>query len=348
MACAPKFGKHPEGERLERVLRSPNQTDGVFHNQIETPQLAEGHTTFSVLFSSAFGKKVRPSPMGQVPSVKTDLKALDPGRDTVVWLGHSSFFMILGGSRILIDPVFSEYAAPFSSFNKAFPGTVVYAAKDMPEIDYLLITHDHWDHLDHPAVTALEPRVGRAICGLGVGAHLEYWGYPKEKIIEGDWYEAIPLREDLTVHVLPARHFSGRFLARNRTLWVGFALVTPARRIFISGDSGYGPHFTEIGERFGDFDLAILENGQYDDRWPHIHMFPEQTAQAAVDLHAKAVLPDHSGKFSMARHSWDEPLKRLAEASRDRPYRLLTPMIGDPVFPDEEGQTFPPWWEGLE
>ena len=342
-ACAPKFGKHPEGARLERIQYSPNYANGAFRNQIDTPQFAEGATMFSALVSNVFTKKERSAPKGPVPSAKTDLKTLAPNRDTVVWLGHSSFFLLLSGKRILVDPVFSDHAAPFSLFNKAFAGTTVYTADDMPDIDYLLITHDHWDHLDYPAVTALEPRVRLAVCGLGVGAHLVHWGYPEEKIHEGDWNDAVRLPGGVTVHFLPARHFSGRFLVRNKTLWVAFALTTPARRIFISGDSGYGPHFAEIGRRFEAFDLVILENGQYNTRWPYIHMMPEETAQAAVDLRAKALLPDHSGKFSMSSHPWDEPFKRLMEASRGKPYRFLTPVIGEPVFPDDLNQTFPAW-----
>ena len=347
-SCAPQFGKHPEGERLERLQHSANYVDGTFRNQVEAPQPVTRTSRFSTLLEHVFKKADSLAPKKPVPSIKTDLTSLDVTRDTVVWLGHSSFFLLLDGKRILVDPVFSDHAAPFPFANRAFAGTTVYTASDMPPIDYLLITHDHWDHLDYPTVTALERSVRQAICGLGVGAHLEYWGYPKEKILEGDWYEKFTLQDGLTVHVLPARHFSGRSLTRNKTLWVGFALISSARSVFISGDSGYGPHFAETGRRFGGFDVAILENGQYDSRWPYSHMLPEETARAAVELEAKAVIPDHSGKFAMARHPWDEPLKRLSDASKGQPYRFLTPVIGQPVFLDDTRQTFSAWWEGLE
>ena len=347
-ACTPRFGKYPEGERLERVQQSPNYSDGTFRNQIEAPPLAQKTNRFSILLEHVFKKSDNLVPPTPIPSVKIDIKALDPTRDTLVWLGHSSFFLLLDGKRILIDPLFGDHAAPFSAFNKAFAGTTVYTASDMPEIDYLLITHDHWDHLDYQAVTALKNSVQHVVCALGVGAHLEYWGYPKEKIHEGDWYDTIDLQDGVSIHVLPARHFSGRLLTRNKTLWAGFALITPARSIFISGDTGYGPHFSEIGRRFGSFDLAILENGQYDSRWPYSHMLPEEAAQAAVELGAKAIIPNHSGKFAMARHPWDEPLRRLAEASRGQPYRFLTPVLGEPVFLDDDEQSFAAWWEGME
>ena len=347
-ACSPKYGKLPEGERLERIQRSPNYTDGTFRNQIEAPPLANKANRFFILLEHVFKDADLLVPKGPIPSVKTDLKALDPTRDTLVWLGHSSFFLLLGGQRILIDPVFSDHAAPFFFANRAFAGTTAYTTSDLPEIDYLLISHDHWDHLDYQAVATLESSVRHVVCGLGVGAHLEYWGYAKEKMHEADWYDTITLQEGFSVHVLPARHFSGRFLTRNKTLWVGFSLITPTRNVFISGDSGYGPHFAEIGRRFGGFDLAILENGQYDSRWPYSHMIPKETARAAIELGAKALIPDHSGKFAMARHPWNEPLKRLAEASQSQPYRFITPVIGEPVFLDDEKQSFAAWWEGVE
>ena len=347
-ACSQKYGKLPEGERLERIQRSSNYTDGVFRNQIEAPPLANRTNRFFLLLEHVFKEKDGLVPKQPIPSIKTDLKELDATRDTLVWLGHSSFFLLLEGQRILIDPVFSDHAAPFSFANRAFTGTTVYAASDMPEIDYLLISHDHWDHLDYQTVTMLESSVRHVVCALGVGSHFEYWGYAKEKIHEGDWYDIVDLQKGVVVHILPARHFSGRFLTRNKTLWAGFALISPTRNVFISGDSGYGPHFAAIGTRFGGFDLAILENGQYDSRWPYSHMTPEETAQAAIDLGTKVLIPDHSGKFAMARHPWDEPLKRLAKESRGQPYRFLTPIIGEPVFLDDDEQSFSAWWEGMK
>lgn len=172
----------------------------------------------------------------------------------------------------MIDPVLSDFAVPFSFLNKAFDGTNIYGPDDMPEIGALLISQDHWDHLDYAIVKALEEKVNRVICPLGVGANFEYWDYPKEKIHEANWYDKIELENDFTVHVLPAQHYSGRLLVKNKTLWAGFALETPDRRIFYSGDSGYGPHFSKIGETFQGFDLVLLDAGQYDSRWALIHM----------------------------------------------------------------------------
>lgn len=341
----PKFGKHPDSNS-ERIAQSPHYRNGEFRNLDPIPPLAGGGS-FVTFVQYAFSSKEGKLPPGPVPSTKTDLLALDRDEDIVIWLGHSSYFAQIGGRRILIDPVFSSYASPVPFSNKAFAGTGVYTAEDMPQIDYLLISHDHWDHLDEPTVTALQPKVRNVVCGLGVGAHFEHWGYAREKIHEGDWFTVLELEDGFTIHVLPARHYSGRLLTRNKTLWAAFALTTPQRRIFFSGDSGYGPHFAEIAKVFQEFDLAILDCGQYDNDWRYVHMMPEDAAKAAEDLRARTLLPAHSGKFSIAYHSWDDPYRRLVDVSRGKNYRLLTPMIGERVNLDDGQQSFPRWWESL-
>ena len=344
----PKFGTLPHGARLERIQGSPNYVDGRFRNLVPTPNFSEGNNIVSVWWYFLFAKQERLTPTAPLPAMKTDLKALDKGKDAVVWLGHSSYFVQLGGKRFLIDPVFSASAAPVSFANKAFAGTNNYTAEDMPEIDYLLISHDHWDHLDYPTVAALKPKIKNVVCGLGVGSHFDTWGFDAKLVHEADWFTALEFEDGLTVHVLPARHFSGRLFTRNKTQWVGFALVTPERRVFYSGDGGYGPHFKQIGETLGGFDLAIMENGQYDRNWPYIHLMPEEVAQAAGELKAKALLPGHAGRFAIANHPWDEPFERITQASQDKDYRLLTPLIGEPVELDNQQQLFPRWWEGVE
>lgn len=351
-ACAylqqSKFGAVPAGERLERLRDSPNYADGEFRNRIETPTLQEGNSTFSIVAGDLLRPADKLRPARPLPTVKTDLKALAVERDTIVWLGHSSFFVVFAGKRILIDPVLSPFAAPFAFANRAFEGTNVYDADDMPPIDVLLITHDHWDHLDYATLTALRGKVARAIVPLGVGAHLEHWGYASEQVSEADWYAQLTPADGLAVHLIPARHFSGRWLTRNQTLWAGFVLESPTRRMLFSGDTGYGPHFNELAQRFGGFDLAALDMGQYDPRWPYIHMTPEEAAQAAVDLRAKTLLTAHIGRFSIARHAWNEPFARISAASRDRAYRLATPLIGEPLFVADTTQRFAAWWQDGE
>ncbi len=344
----PQFGAFPEGARLERVERSPHHADGSFHNLVPTPQLTEGVGYAAMLKEYLFDAKPRLQPSRPLPAVKTDLRALDKGGDVLVWFGHSSFFMRLDGKTFLVDPVFNDHASPFPFSTRAFAGTTLYAPEDMPKIDYLIVSHDHWDHLDYRTVTALKPDIGKVVCALGVGAHLERWGFAPETILEADWFETLELEPGLAIHALPARHFSGRDLRRDRTLWVAFVVETSERRIFYSGDSGYGPHFAEIGQRFAGFDLAILENGQYDEKWKYIHMMPEEAVRAAEELKAKSLLPVHAGKFAIANHPWDEPFRRIAEASKGKAVRLLTPKIGEPVRIADDTQAFSSWWEGVE
>ncbi len=344
MLSQPRFGKLPEGERLDRIKQSPQYKGEMFQYPEKTPLFSADENMFSVLWSGIFQKKERLVPEVPVRVVKTDLKALDPKQDVVIWLGHSSWFIQFEGKRILIDPIFSDYAAPFSFFNKAFDGTNVYRSDDMPEIDSLLISHDHWDHLDYSSVVALKAKVRQVICPLGVGAHFEYWGYSKEVIREGDWNDKVELGKGVTVHLMPARHYSGRLLSKNKTLWAGFAIESSERRIFFSGDSGYGPHFSRIGQAFNGFDLVLLDCGQYDPRWPCIHMTPEEAVQAAKDLGTGVLMPAHVGRFTIANHSWDEPFKWLVDKSRDQPYRLVIPQIGEVLTMDNPSSQFSGWW----
>lgn len=343
----PPFGKAPSGQRLQRIKNSANYKNGSFQNIENTPNLAEGVNMLSVLWSFLFDKTPRQVPVDSIPHVQTDLHALDIHKDVLIWFGHSSYFLQVDGKRMLVDPVFNGNASPVSFTTKSFLGTTSYHAEDMPSIDYLIITHDHWDHLDYNTVKKLQSKVDRVICPLGVGAHLEYWGYAAEKITELDWHESAAFIDGISIYATPARHFSGRAFKRNGTLWASFVLNTPSQRIFIGGDSGYGSHFAQIGQQYGPFDLVVLENGQYNSNWIYIHMLPEQVLLAAEDLGAKRILPVHNSKFSLAMHTWDDPLVSITEASRQTPkLSLLTPMIGQPVHLQDSTQTFSRWWEG--
>ena len=343
-----KFGAFPEGGRLARIEASPNYSDGEFRNPEPTPTSTSNKAgVVTRLFRSLTAEKDRPRPDAPIPTVKTNLLCLDRYEDLVLWLGHSSFYMQLAGHAILIDPVFSDNAAPVPFVNEAFAGTNVYSPEDMPGIDVLLITHDHWDHLDYPTVMRLKDKIAKVVCPLGVGAHFERWGFESSTIVELDWNESLNLKNELRIHALPARHYSGRTLTRNKSLWAAYALTTESRKIYISGDSGYGSHFREAGEAFRGFDLAVLDSGQYNEAWRYVHMMPEDAAQAAADLNAKALLPAHAGKFSIARHSWDDPFIRLATATKNSPFPLLTPKIGAPVFLEREQGQFSQWWKDV-
>lgn len=338
------FGGSPEGERLERIRKSKNFRDGKFQTLSPTPQLAEGYSYPKVLFDFFFGKTVDKVPDVDIPSITTDLKSLDRNSNLLIWFGHSSYLIQLEGKRFLVDPVLSGYAGPFSWMNKAFPGTDKYKVEHLPDIDFLIITHDHYDHLDYETVKALKSSVGKVVCGLGVGAHFEKWGYPPSQLIEKDWYDEVDLGDSIELHFMPARHFSGRGLSTNNTLWTSYVLLTPSKKIFIGGDSGYDTHFSDMGKRYGEFDLAMLENGQYNEAWRYIHTMPEEVLQASRDLNAKRMFPVHSGKFALGSHPWYEPLKEVTELNKKYNQNIITPMIGEVVNIDDEGQVFERWW----
>ena len=342
-----KFGSQPTGERLELVRVSPQYREGAFQNQSHTPSLTEGTTYPALLNEFFFKKKERQKPAQVLPSVKTDLFGLKKEENIWVWMGHSSYFMKLDGKTILVDPVLSGAASPLSFTTKSFPGSDIYTTDDIPAIDFLFISHDHWDHLDYDTIKKLQPKIKTIITGLGTGEHLEQWGFKKEMIIEKDWNETINLAEDFIVTVTPARHFSGRSFKRNTALWVSFVLQTPLHKIYIGGDSGYDVHFKTIGKTHGPFDLAILECGQYDKSWKYIHMMPEEVVEAAEDLNAKKLIAVHWGKFALGNHAWDEPAVRVYKAAQEKQIKLLTPMIGEQVNIDDNEQTFFPWWEKI-
>lgn len=342
----PRFGATPSGARLARMERSPHYHDGQFHNLHHTPALTEGTSYYQVLKKFFFEKKERRKPSRPLPSVKTDLLHLNPTEDLLVWFGHSSYFLQLNGLRFLVDPVLSGAASPVSFTTRSFPGTDTYTVDDLPPIDYLLLSHDHYDHMDHDTVSALRSKTGRVITGLGVGAHLERWGYRQDQIVELDWNETLTLEKGLVLHTAPARHFSGRKFRRNNTLWLSFVLVAPGRKLYLGADSGYDTHFRAIGEQFGPFDLAILENGQYDPSWRYIHMMPEEMIQAAQDLRARQVLPVHWGKFALGNHSWDEPITRALREAQQKNVNLLHPMIGEKLVLDGHTPPQKNWWKG--
>ncbi|MFD1550854.1 MBL fold metallo-hydrolase [Putridiphycobacter roseus] len=343
-----QFGNNPTGARLERIKQSPNFKDGTFQNLNETPQLAEGYSVMSILYDFLFVNYPHTRPIDLIPAIHQDLKAIPLDKNVLVWFGHSSYYLQLEGKRILIDPVFSGNASPIPGSVKAFAGTDVYAVADFPKIDVLFISHDHYDHVDHKTLLKLKEKVGKVICGLGVGAHFEEWGYAPEKIIEKDWYESVDLGKDFKVFVTPSRHFSGRGFSRNNTLWVSFVLKTPKHTLFLGGDSGYDSHYLEIGKKYGPIDLAILENGQYNPAWPYVHHQPEQVLQAAKDLGATRIFPVHSSKFALSNHPWDEPLKEIVRLNATYDFPLVIPIIGEIVYLDDSTQVFTEWWKGVE
>lgn len=343
----PSFGRLPQGARLERIKRSPHYHDGQFNNLHPTQMMTSDEGRFGAMLSFLFRKTENLRPENAVPVIKTDLHKLKRDENVLIWFGHSSYFIQIDGKRFLVDPVFCM-ASPVSFVNKPFKGTDVYKPEDMPDIDYLVITHDHWDHLDYRTVMQLKERIGRVVCPLGVGEHFEYWGFNSDRIVELDWNESCGLSDGFRIHCLPARHFSGRGLQRNRSLWASFLVESPSRRVYLAGDGGYDTHFAEIGRRFAPIDLAVVENGQYNADWRYIHLMPEKLPDAIRDLRPARVLTVHHSKFALSRHAWDEPLKNAAEAAAGDGFVLLQPMIGEIVPLADTVRRYEAWWRGID
>jgi L-ascorbate metabolism protein UlaG (beta-lactamase superfamily) len=317
---------------------SKNYKDNQFNNLSHTPVTAEG-IPFRKLLWDYFNKPKTVVPSQPLPSVRTDLKALSSDKPVIVWFGHSSYLIHCKGVNILVDPVFSGHASPVKGMMKAYPGSNVYHVEDMPEIDYLILTHNHYDHLDKKTIAKLKTKTKAVYVPLGVGQSVT--GFTNLLITEMDWWETEKVTPFMTLTAAPARHFSGRGLKRGGSLWASFVLNIYGYTLYIGGDSGYDTHFKTIGDKYGPFDIAILECGQYNESWPYIHMFPEQTVQAGIDLKAKAILPVHWGKFTLAYHPWNEPVERITKAAAG--LIITTPRIGEPVIID---QHYPheTWW----
>jgi len=339
----PMFGKLPEGDRLERIKKSPHYKDGQFQNLSPTRMMVSDKSMVRVLWDFLFIRVNDLSPAQKIPAVKTDLKSLNRNEDLLIWMGHSSLYLQVNGKRIVTDPVLIS-ASPVPFVNRAFTGTDLYRPDDLPDIDYLIITHDHWDHLDYKTMLNIKDRTGRVICPLGVGAHLERWGFDPAVITELDWNEHTVLDSSITLTALPARHFSGRGFTSNRSLWAGYMLQSPLGNIYLSGDTGYDTHFRKIKEQFGSIDFAIMENGQYNDDWKYIHIIPEELVTAIEELQPRRLMTVHNSKYALARHAWYEPMQKIAEAAEKHSFPLITPKIGEPVRLKDSTQTFSRWW----
>ncbi|WP_303310924.1 MBL fold metallo-hydrolase [Hymenobacter sp. BT730] len=344
----PEFGGKPTKEQKLAYAKSGHYRDGEFQNLIPTTLMTDG-STFSVLWRFLFSKPERttpnaPLPMQRLDSLSITRKTTDMLR--VTWFGHSASLVEIGGRNILLDPMLSIKMGPLSwvtprRYNPILP----ISAEQLPPIDAVLISHDHYDHLDYKTILRLKDKVAHFYVPLGVGAHLLAWGVAPEKVQELDWNDSIQL-PGLTIVSMPARHFSGRGLTnRNSTSWSSWVLKSATKRVFYSGDGGYGPHFQTIGAKHGPFDLALMECGQYDRQWAEIHMMPEQTVQAAVDVRTRVLMPVHWGAFTEANHPWDEPVNRATAEAARRQLPITTPRLGQPItvgvgpLPQEH------WWQ---
>ena len=328
-----QFGSDLSDEQMAAYENSTRWNGEIFLNQIPTPENTSFDNIMGML-DEFINNPVSTQPDAPVEVVKVSKAALlnNKTETQLLWFGHSSALLQIDGLNLLFDPMLSKVPAPHPMLGSdRYSNELPIEIADLPYTDAVFISHDHYDHLDLPTIQELDAKVGHYYVPLGVGLHLEQWGISKERITEMDWWQAGSVKGvDFTF--TPARHFSGRKLGtRNRTLWGGWAIQGAQHKILFTGDTGYGPHFKEIGERLGEFDLAMVECGQYNPRWANIHLMPEQTIQAGMEANAKYIMPIHWGAFTLALHEWDDPVERaVAEAERlEQP--VVAPMIGELV-----------------
>lgn len=345
---SPQFGGSANKAQKAEYARSKNYRDGSFAN-IGDVKMQMGFNDFVKSVIGFFGPQPNSKPKKPITVLKTDSLNLaeykDKNRARLIWFGHSAFLLQIEGKNILLDPMFGDVPAPSPMLGSTrFSDGLPIAIEKLPKIDAIVFSHDHYDHLDYGSIMGLKDKTDAFYVPLGVGVHLTKWGIEKERITELDWWEEADFRE-LRFVCAPAQHFSGRGLSdRGSTLWSSWIIKSTSENIFFSGDSGYGPHFKEIGQRFGPFDFAMLECGQYNTMWQEIHMLPEETAQAGIDVRAKEIMPIHWGAFKLAMHPWIEPVERLAKKAEELNIPVVTPQIGEPIFLGQERKETMKWW----
>lgn len=322
---------------------SPQTAQGRFRNVVQAA--APGwRKALAISWSLLFDKPADSVPAAPVPVVALSAAQLQAAPDGSLYrLGHSTLLIKLQGGFWLTDPVFSERASPLQWLGpKRFHAPPI-ALQDLPPIEGVILSHDHYDHLDHAAILALAPKVRHFITPLGVGDRLIAWGVDAAKVQQRDWWQSVEIG-GVQLIATPAQHFSGRSLRdRNRTLWASWVILSGDLRLFFSGDTGYHAGFRSIGERYGPFDVTLVETGAYDPHWPDVHMQPEETLQAHLDLRGRHLLPIHNGTFDLALHAWDDPFERIVQLAEARGVATLTPVMGEAVQLAQPQATLR-WW----
>ena len=341
------MGTNPSKEKVKKFKNSKNYNIKKEEFTNRKPNIIDEMWDRNLNFKNIIdflkgGENLVPSK--SLPEVKPDLaEFLKPSSDLkAIWFGHSSIILNMDGTVVLVDPVFSSSAAPVSFVSKRFQPPVL-KLNELPEIDYVLISHDHYDHLDMESIKHFIDKKANFVTPLGVGSHLEGWGIQTERIVEKDWWETAEFN-GVKFIATPAQHFSGRGICdRNKTLWASWVIQSENHNIYFSGDSGYDIHFKDIGDKYGPFDVAFLESGQYNEQWREVHMFPEDAALAYKDLKAKKFFPIHWGMFVLSKHPWNDPAKQLHILSKTHQIDLVVPKLGQLVNFSDEIQ-LNEWW----
>ena len=334
---------HKGDAQLRKIQDSPQYKDGKFKNANEWEQPSFGEY-LSTGWDFLFGGDQR-TPESLLPRKAVDLNPFtvsDTNQLNVTWLGHSSLMINIDGYRIMTDPVFEKSVSFFGP--SRYNGDVPLDTTQLSEVDVVIISHNHYDHLNKSSIEVLSKKAEKFVVPLAVGAELEDAGVPNEKIIELDWWETLKIDEHLTIVATPAQHFSGRGLTdRDETLWASWVILGPNHKIYFSGDSGYFDGFKQIGNKYGPFDMTFLETGAYHEKWHHIHMFPEETVQAHIDLKGDILHPIHWATFNLSLHTWYDPMERLTKAADEFEVNAATPIVGETTI---YGKYIPKekWW----
>ncbi|QMV41894.1 MBL fold metallo-hydrolase [Cohnella cholangitidis] len=342
----PPLGGKASPESIRRMEESQNRSKGKFLNEIPTDMGMSMRESGKVLIDFVKGNP-KGKPRTPIPIVRLTAEQLqsDGRHAKVTWFGHSAVLVRLDGKTIFIDPMLGRTPSPVPIFGgKRYSRQLPIEIDDLPAIDAVILSHDHYDHLDYGTIRKLKHKVKRFVVPLGVAGHLKRWGVEPGKITEHGWWEEFEF-EGLKLATAPARHFSGRSIGdRNFSLWCSWVIMGKQAKIFFSGDSGYGPHFAQIGEKYGPFDLTFMECGQYDKRWSAIHMLPEETVQAHIDVKGNVLIPIHWGAFTLALHDWTDPIERASKAAKERDVALATPRIGEVVSIGAPDRPSDAWW----
>ncbi|ANQ49519.1 hypothetical protein MY04_2145 [Flammeovirga sp. MY04] len=346
---SPQFGGIVDLQEEEKLEKSPQWKEGKFENQEETT-MSINMKTLPGLLKKQFTNRAARAPKKNISILPfhEDEYNINIHQPKCVWYGHSAMLLQLNGKNILIDPMLGQDASPIGPINtKRYSKDSLEVIRQLPDIDILLQTHDHYDHLDLDSINLLKGKVKQYIVGLGIKRHLVTWGVEESIITEVDWWDKVHAH-GMDITYTPSRHFSGRGLSdRAKSLWGGFAIKTQSHNIYWSGDGGYGPHFKEIGKKLGPFDWGFMENGQYNENWHHIHMFPEESVQAALDAKVQKAFAVHWGGFTLALHTWKDPIDRFVNEARKKNLTVFSAQIGKIVEMDRNDEHYD-WWTVLE
>lgn len=348
---SPQFGGTATAAELTTYRETGHFENGIFINDEAIEMEVDCHSIQEML-KETFQPDPNIAPRQDIKVKKISPESILNKPDSLVrltWFGHSTFLIEIDGKNILLDPVFGQYAAPHPLLGrKRYNSEMPISIAQLPSIDAVIISHDHYDHLDYGTIKQLKDKTDHFFVPLGVDNHLESWGIDEAKVTKMDWWEEEQFKE-LSIAFTPSRHMSGRGLTdQSATLWGSWVLKGKTKNIYFSGDGGYGKHFKAIGEKYGDFDIALMECGQYNKLWADVHMMPEQTVIAAKDVKAKMIVPIHWGAFALAMHSWTDPIERVSKQAQKMNMPIATPQIGEPLIIGHSAIPKTKWWKTIQ